>query len=1272
MDDFEYSVEISDRDWQCFFTECEECNLLPPSLAGVDDSGMSDLDDTASKLAKRVEKVNLTTGFSETDHPVDGPPVCESPPVEHCLSKRGASGMESVLSGSEEDIHLQSVNMFFERLKHLTETERLAETGQVRAEKTREAMEDETSSGGQKATTRTLPKNTPKLNSLPARGETAVSKETVRPVDTIGNMNTMEKAKSGFNISTEPAASYSAVKTNRSAYPETELIIREEVCTGTRVKPQFHDSLEKVFYAVATPHTDKVVKVEVCTPVGDVKQKDLTEYQLTLSKKCSTDLVNNLEMLTSSNVLQPDATSTNKAASQESSPSASIKRKRRKKRRLSAEPAESGLGYERQVLVKQRTEDSEEELHTRRGAAGFCLSEDMNTPRSHELPKNTINHTVSTSAKEEEANYRSHSDAPKNSQDQSLPESRVGQAEIHPAGNSQSVISLSHMDDRVRKALRMSGNVITHLQPCMELPVEELSGLNKYCCLPHSVDGSVPGKSDVSRGTGKGDRIASCADSLQLSNKMNHANIGFEKEQNLKCCTAEVNSVTPSVLPRADSNDPEVEVSQNDKLSAAKSVLAVEAGNSDRYNHTLCQRETEHQQQLEIDTDQNSSTPGKTHFPPTIISTDCYVPHNKKHQQFKTKADIFTDDIFSNGASGKLTDDCTNSCSDGRYLPVKQTEKPLEDQTSSKSDTFLEKNAADVTAQSEPSQITLFQSRNPCSSGETNVRGTRQRETELPTSEALLTSPSDITPLSSRCTLDTESVTSLSNENITARFCENESGGHGEIKSLMLEKHIERDATYGPKSQAVLKDSTESEYDLLGGAENVITPSKKDAEKCQDCKQAVFTMSSFWSDMEKLTINDILRLRMADKAAPPNCLPSLQENEETDTFATNDSGFFMQLNPEQTTEHTLSTPDPAQSSLGPVMILNSSSSSSVTWEGEPVHTDIYPGNVMLTSAGGICQPVLSAGAGKCPRKISKNVSVHNLRALECEPFSSTWRHQTLPTFDQGGLEKVESFTEHVPRKDDDMDSTSSVKDSYTSSIVDLFRYFFGGKKSTLSQSATDNTTTFSTYGNSIPETYDYFFSDFDTESFFCPLFTAEEQSNDELVPIFSCSRSANRNLQFPEAYDYFFPSSSSDDSTAESDDEDNSGPVRVVTRSSGNARTSQISADVYEDFFTDKDLTQNFFWKNTLSFRNLNLTGSAVQKKTPSNSLPLLPVRQSDTSPRRTVYPCNVLGNQDIVFTDPLLSHLEERISKQLLQQPFRYEDLETAVSNPSKSHFTH
>ncbi|KAM7412101.1 hypothetical protein PAMA_021861 [Pampus argenteus] len=174
---------------------------------------------------------------------------------------------------------------------------------------------------------------------------------------------------------------------------------------------------------------------------------------------------------------------------------------------------------------------------------------------------------------------------------------------------------------------------------------------------------------------------------------------------------------------------------------------------------------------------------------------------------------------------------------------------------------------------------------------------------------------------------------------------------------------------------------------------------------------------------------------------------------------------------------------------------------------------------------------------------------------------------------------------------------------------------------------------------------------------------AEDQ--EELAPIFSFSRSKNRNLQFPEAYEYFFASSSSDDSSVESDEDESCSPVRVVTRFTCKPSAAQISTDIYENFFTDSDIKQNFFWKNTFSFRNINFTGATVQKQTSSSPLSLVPMRQSGRSLQRTIRPFNALGNQDMTHPDLLLYHLEDRVSRQLAQQPFRHEDLQTAVSNP-------
>ncbi|XP_056241269.1 PGC-1 and ERR-induced regulator in muscle protein 1 [Seriola aureovittata] len=1290
MEDFEYSVEICDRDWECFFAECEECNLLPPSLAGVDDSGMSDIDDTGSLLLKRAQKVDLTPGFSEAEHPIDGPQDSEGSPVEDYLSKDGVSGMESVLSGSEEDIHLQSVNIFFERLKNLTEAERFPEPSQVRAGKNREAIqEEEQYSDGQQASSSSLPKNIPKLNSLPARGETAVGKETMRPVDTISNINTMKKVEPGSNVSPEPAASNSVLKTNKSTYPETELFIREEACTETGVNEvtqqhQSHDSLDGVVSSETPPHKDEVMKGEICSPLKDVEQEHLLTSQSTFSDKCNTNSPSNLYMMTNikwreeqnPSVSQLDATCINKSASQESSPSASVKRKRRKKRRLSFEPAESAHGYERQVLIQPS--DSEDDRYAWRG--GTSLSEDVNLFHLNEPQKNVVslysgtsNLPVRISNKEIKANGLSHTVPPCDGQYQYLPEGMVRQGRCKATNTAEnngthdrSVTPWSQTDGGVMSAANNSGNVVTNLQPCTGLEKEGLTGLNKYSCLPVSVSATVTGESDLVRNTGNSDRKDTLAESLQQSDEMNQSIIGCENEQNLKCCTAEVESITHSILSSAESNGRAMDICQNDKLSTAKSVLAADAGNSGRDNHTLCQREAEPQQQLEIDchdTDQYSSTLEKTYG------------LNTKPQQFQTRACPLLEEIPSKVTCGKLTSDCINSSPDKRHLSKSPSSLDINN-TVQKTEDPLEVILSDTDATAGSAQLAASQlMASPCPSDEMNPTGGSQRETKLSMSEDSITNPSDFTSISSCCTLDTESVRSLSNENITdLSGSQNESGRRGEKNPLILAKHEEGEAKSEPKSQSASNDSTEPKYDLLGGAEDAVTESRAECKPktAPDSKRSVFAMSSFWSEMEKLTINDIMHLRMS-KAPPPISLPPLQESEETSMFATTDSGLFTQLDeskPEPTNEDMSSVPGSAESSLGCFKAVDSSSRG-VMWESEPVPvshvTDIYPESMTLTPVSDNSPPVLSGSSRNSLRKISKNVSVQNLHALESQSFSSKWKSQTLQTLDEEESGKAEYFSdEHISKQDKDMDP-SSLKDSYKISVMDIFQYFFGGKQSIPSQSAPDNTTTFYTDGNSVPETYDHFFSEFDTENFFSPLITAEDQAKDKMVPIFSYSRSANRNLQFPEAYDHFFSSSSTDDSSVESDEEeeDNCSPVRVVTRFSRKTSASQISTDIYENFFTDSDLRQNFFWKTTLSFRNINLAGSTVQKKTLPSSLAHVPVRQSGRSLRRTVYPSNALGNQDVMFPDPLLYHLEDRIFMQQAQQPFRYEDLQTAVSNP-------
>ncbi|XP_059188354.1 PGC-1 and ERR-induced regulator in muscle protein 1 isoform X2 [Centropristis striata] len=81
-------------------------------------------------------------------------------------------------------------------------------------------------------------------------------------------------------------------------------------------------------------------------------------------------------------------------------------------------------------------------------------------------------------------------------------------------------------------------------------------------------------------------------------------------------------------------------------------------------------------------------------------------------------------------------------------------------------------------------------------------------------------------------------------------------------------------------------------------------------------------------------------------------------------------------------------------------------------------------------------------------------------------------------------------------------------------------------------------------------------------------------------------------------------------------------------------------------------------------WRNIGLTGSTAQKQVLSNPLSRGPEKQIGRL-GRAVHSINALGNQDVMVPDPLLYSLQDRIATQLAQQPFRYEDLQTPVSNP-------
>lgn len=1296
MEDFEYSVEICDRDWDCFFAECEECNLLPPSIAGLDDSGMSDIDDTRSILAKRFQGVDPTASLSEADCLIDDPLDCEGSPVEHYLSKHGLGGMESILSGSEEDLHLQSVNIFFERLKSGTEAEGLTECSQVRDGKNRgQKKEEEKCSDGQGASSSVLPKNSLKSNPLPASGEAGFGKETTEPVDAISNvMKTIKQEKSVSNSFPEPSASDSVIKTEKSAH--STYFIREDAGTiarkndGTKWNQSCASRVRPVL-SETTTHTDKVVKMDMYTAKDDIQMEHMLPKQVTVSKKSSTDSWGNVETLNNNNckdepnlnVLQPEAPNTNKIVCLESSPSASLKRKRRKKRRLSVE-AESVHGHERQVSVKQS--DSEEEQRAWKGGAGLFASENfhfsyLNQPQKTVMPSltsypATINLPMKISSKDMNVNNLSHYGGLCADHYQDPRESIVrhtGSME-HSAQNET---LLSQTSRNVMSIQNNRGCVESNFKSCCGL-LEEPVGLNENPGLPVLITGLVTGTSPL-------------GGSLWQPND-NNQTITYKNEHKKRSCTAEVASITNSVLRTPESNDLAVDVCQNDKLSAAKSVLAAERGNSGRNKHTLCQREAEAQQQLEIGchySDQYSTTLGKTKFPLSATGTSSSEILNTRPKPMKMNASPPIDKMSCPVDCAKLTWDtisslpekCCQSISSPcqeRNMTVQQTE-PQVLLSKHKFDSLLDKETVAERDEVETPQIMSVHTNKPVLPGRINQIGNSERETSLSDSEDSQTSPTDVTPVLSCCTHNTESEKPASNDNITdisgsshLSASQNDSESQREKTSTLLTKHG-ADGSCTLKSESVSEDTTDLKFDSLDEAdEAMVSKAEYEPENASETKHPVFAISSFWNEMEKLTINDILGLRRINKTPPFNSLSPLQEIEETGVLPMTDSGFFTQLDeckPEQINEDTDDNTNNPGLSSGSVMEVSSSSLKAVTWEKEPVTlspaADVYPKNMTLTSDNP--EPVLPGMAQTCLRRISKNVSVHHLPALESKSFNYAWKGQTLQTSDKGGLEKVEYFTNgQTPTQDKDCVAPSSTG-SFKISLTNIFQSLFGGKKSLPSPSSTDTITSQYTCGNSVSESYDYFFSEFDTESLFQPLITTENQAKDEMVPIFSCSRSANKTLQYPETYEQFFASSSDDSS----DDEDNYGPVRVVTRFTRTSSASQICTDIYDNFFTDKDLKQNFFWKNTLSFRNVNFSGSTPKKQTLSNLVSSARQRQSDRSSQRIVSPINAFGDQDVMIPDPLLYHLEDRISRQLLQQPFIHEDLQMAVANPSKLSLT-
>ncbi|KAJ8395197.1 hypothetical protein AAFF_G00036530 [Aldrovandia affinis] len=368
----------------------------------------------------------------------------------------------------------------------------------------------------------------------------------------------------------------------------------------------------------------------------------------------------------------------------------------------------------------------------------------------------------------------------------------------------------------------------------------------------------------------------------------------------------------------------------------------------------------------------------------------------------------------------------------------------------------------------------------------------------------------------------------------------------------------------------------------------------------------------------------------------------------------------------------------------------SSSSRGVLWESEP-----DPINQGLDTNMNET-PILYSGDAICPlsnsdkdqqgfRRMCKNISVQNLRALEAEPRVTQVMNASLHTIATEEEEIDESsstflWTEEnvnsVPLKSKSNVETiagpSVSRDEFTKSygisFRKIFEYLFGGGEAAVGLADVVHTEVPMDDGGSVPETYDYFFSEFETGNFFFPLIRGSGNKQCEPAPIFSCSRPFNRSLQFPEAYDYFFPDDSPVESENKEDTDPDHGLVRAVTcidKGTGEPAGAAAAPDMYEHFFAESNWGENIFWRNPFSLRRVRFTGLSGSRGGPASCVLVTP-NQRGRSLHSTIRTDSTVNTHGTVSPQSPLYCLEEQILRELAEQQRQYTDLQKAVAIPN------
>ncbi|CAM5166817.1 unnamed protein product [Eretmochelys imbricata] len=114
MENFQYSIQLNDRDWAEFYSASEECNLIPAALATADEPGFSDLEQGDGEAGSPRPARLITERAGSTPAPGPGhlPPHWVPGETSPPRPMPGHLAPDEGLSGSEDQMDLGSGSRF--------------------------------------------------------------------------------------------------------------------------------------------------------------------------------------------------------------------------------------------------------------------------------------------------------------------------------------------------------------------------------------------------------------------------------------------------------------------------------------------------------------------------------------------------------------------------------------------------------------------------------------------------------------------------------------------------------------------------------------------------------------------------------------------------------------------------------------------------------------------------------------------------------------------------------------------------------------------------------------------------------------------------------------------------------------------------------------------------------------------------------------------------------------------------------------------------------